>query len=74
MLEFADLLKEVHPGLFVHSIYIEENLDADQRAGFVSQSYSFFSLRCRNTNQTSSQLPRIECLVWKCRRTIRTRR
>ncbi|PAV18878.1 palmitoyl- thioesterase [Pyrrhoderma noxium] len=34
MLEFADLLKEVHPGLFVHSIYIEENLDADQRAGF----------------------------------------
>ena len=29
-------MKDVHPGIFVHSIYIEENLDADQRAGFVS--------------------------------------
>jgi len=34
MLEFANLVKGVHPGIFVHSIYIEENLDSDQRAGF----------------------------------------
>ncbi|KAH8119193.1 palmitoyl-protein thioesterase [Phellopilus nigrolimitatus] len=34
MLEFAELIKGVHPGIFVHSIYVEENLDADQRAGF----------------------------------------
>ncbi|KAI5123852.1 hypothetical protein M0805_005670 [Coniferiporia weirii] len=34
MLEFANLIKGVHPGIFVHSIYIEENLEADQRAGF----------------------------------------
>ncbi len=36
MLEFSNLVKGVHPGIFVHSIYIEENLDSDQRAGFVS--------------------------------------
>ena len=36
MLKFAELVKDVHPGIFVHSIYVEENLDSDQRAGFVS--------------------------------------
>ncbi|KZP34257.1 palmitoyl-protein thioesterase [Athelia psychrophila] len=34
MLEFAEMIKEVHPGIFVHSIYIEEDLSADRRAGF----------------------------------------
>ncbi|KAL5528296.1 hypothetical protein ACEPAF_7432 [Sanghuangporus sanghuang] len=34
MLEFAELIKGVHPGIFVHSIYLDKNLDADQRAGF----------------------------------------
>jgi hypothetical protein len=35
MLEFASMIKNVHPEIFVHSIYIEEDLSADQRAGFV---------------------------------------
>jgi hypothetical protein len=35
MLQFAELIKGEHPGIFVHSIYVEENLDQDQRAGFV---------------------------------------
>ena len=35
MTEFADLIKEIHPGLFVHSIYIDEDNEADQKAGFV---------------------------------------
>ncbi|KAL5485072.1 hypothetical protein ACEPAI_7714 [Sanghuangporus weigelae] len=34
MLEFAELIKGVHPGIFVHSIYLDKNLDADQRASF----------------------------------------
>jgi len=34
MLEFIDLIKDVHPGIFVHSVYIEQNLDSDQKAGF----------------------------------------
>ncbi|EJD03145.1 palmitoyl-protein thioesterase [Fomitiporia mediterranea MF3/22] len=34
MLEFGKLVQGVHPGLFVHSVYIDKNLDADQRAGF----------------------------------------
>ncbi|KAJ7078884.1 palmitoyl-protein thioesterase [Mycena belliarum] len=34
MLQFADEIKSVHPGIFVHSIYIDEDLDQDRRAGF----------------------------------------
>ena len=34
MLEFAELIKGVHPGIFVHSIHLNENLDADERASF----------------------------------------
>ena len=36
MLEFVQLIKEMHPGIFVHSVYIDEDLEADQKAGFVS--------------------------------------
>lgn len=36
MVEFADLMREVHPGLYVHRIWLEEDADADQKAGFVS--------------------------------------
>lgn len=35
MLEFADLCRSAHPGMFVHSIYIHEDLEKDQKAGFV---------------------------------------
>lgn len=35
MLEFASMIKNVHPGIFVHSVYIEEELDKDRQAGFV---------------------------------------
>ncbi|CAL1707869.1 unnamed protein product [Somion occarium] len=34
MLEFIQLVKDMHPGLFVHSVYIEENLKEDQKAGW----------------------------------------
>ncbi|KAF8891720.1 Alpha/Beta hydrolase protein [Infundibulicybe gibba] len=34
MLEFASLIKDMHPGIFVHSVYIDEDLDEDKRAGF----------------------------------------
>ncbi|KAJ7874705.1 Alpha/Beta hydrolase protein [Mycena olivaceomarginata] len=34
MLRFAEEIKTVHPGIFVHSIYIDEDLDEDRRAGF----------------------------------------
>lgn len=36
MLEFVQLIKDMHPGIFVHSVYIDEDLEADQKAGFVS--------------------------------------
>ncbi|KAF8972912.1 palmitoyl-protein thioesterase [Flammula alnicola] len=34
MLQFASRIKEMHPGIFVHSIYIEEDLGKDRQAGF----------------------------------------
>lgn len=33
---FVDLIKGIHPGIFVHSVYINENQDEDKKAGFVS--------------------------------------
>ncbi|EAU91335.2 palmitoyl-protein thioesterase [Coprinopsis cinerea okayama7 len=34
MLEFVQLIKGVHPGIFVHSVYISEKLEDDRKAGF----------------------------------------
>ena len=36
MLKFIDLIRGVHPDIFVHSVYINEDNAKDQRAGFVS--------------------------------------
>jgi palmitoyl-protein thioesterase len=36
MLEFQELVKQVHPGIFVYSVYIDKDLENDRRAGFVS--------------------------------------
>lgn len=35
MLDFASLIKDIHPGIFVHSVYIDQDEDKDTRAGFV---------------------------------------
>jgi palmitoyl-protein thioesterase len=40
MLQFVEEIKTVHPGIFVHSIYIEEDLDKDRQAGFVCRAFS----------------------------------
>jgi len=34
MLRFAEEIQTVHPGIFIHSVYIEEDLDKDRQAGF----------------------------------------
>ncbi|KAJ7188495.1 palmitoyl-protein thioesterase [Mycena filopes] len=35
MLQFAEEVKNVHPNIFVHLVYIGEDLDQDRQAGFV---------------------------------------
>lgn len=35
MLEFMSLVRKIHPELFIHSIYVEEDLEKDQKAGWV---------------------------------------
>lgn len=44
MLEFAELCRGVHPGMYVHNIYINEDLEKDQQAGFVSPHILFMLL------------------------------
>jgi len=34
MLQFVSKVKDIHPGIYVHSVYIEEELDEDRKAGF----------------------------------------
>ncbi|RDB24914.1 Palmitoyl-protein thioesterase 1 [Hypsizygus marmoreus] len=34
MLEFASLIKDIYPGIFIHSVFIEQDLEKDRRAGF----------------------------------------
>lgn len=40
MLDFAARIKEIHPGIFIHSIFIEEDLGKDRQSGFVSMQPS----------------------------------
>lgn len=42
MLEFSSLIKELHPNIYIHSVFVEENLEADREAGFV-RSFRLFS-------------------------------
>ncbi|KAL0579738.1 hypothetical protein V5O48_002232 [Marasmius crinis-equi] len=34
LLDFFKMIRKVHPGIFIHSVYIEEELDKDRQAGF----------------------------------------
>ncbi|KAI1791250.1 alpha/beta-hydrolase [Ganoderma leucocontextum] len=34
MLQFMELIKDVHPRMFIHSVRLDEDLDKDQKAGF----------------------------------------
>ena len=36
MLEFMQLIKEIHNNIFIHSVYLDVDPAADQRAGWVS--------------------------------------
>lgn len=36
---FVNLIKDVHPGIFVHSVYISEDMEEDKKAGFVSLAF-----------------------------------
>lgn len=36
MNKLANLIKEVHPGIYIHLVLLDENLEEDHRAGIVS--------------------------------------
>ena len=35
MVKFGELIEKIHPGIFIHSVYIEEDQEQDRRASFV---------------------------------------
>lgn len=39
MVQFESKVKKMHPGIFVHFVYIDQDVKADQRAGFVSDVF-----------------------------------
>lgn len=45
MVEFMELIKEMHEGIFIYSVRISDDPSADQKAGWVSRSVSPSSLR-----------------------------
>lgn len=49
MVQFENEVKKMHPGIFVHSIYIEQDDKADQRAGFVSGRIRYGELVYKGT-------------------------
>ncbi|KAK7692900.1 hypothetical protein QCA50_004535 [Cerrena zonata] len=54
MLEFIQMIKEVHPDIFVHSIHIQENIEEDQKAGWfgnVNEQIEFVSQQLANTTE-----------------------
>jgi palmitoyl-protein thioesterase len=36
MQSFADEIRDLHPGIFVHLVHLADKMEDDQRAGFVS--------------------------------------
>lgn len=44
MANFQSLVKQVHPGMFVHSVYLHESQESDKKAGFVRSFSSRFEI------------------------------
>ncbi|KAI0790670.1 alpha/beta-hydrolase [Abortiporus biennis] len=55
MLEFINEIKEMHPGIFVHSIYLDEDLKEDQRAGFLGN----VNLQLGNVTEQLRDIPEL---------------
>ncbi|KAI0062827.1 alpha/beta-hydrolase [Artomyces pyxidatus] len=54
MLEFQSLIKDIHPGIFIHSVFIDQDLKEDQRAGFygnVDEQIDFVALQLANITE-----------------------
>jgi palmitoyl-protein thioesterase len=56
MLEFADIIKDIHPGIFVYSIYMSDDAQRDSRAGFygnVNAQIEFAAAQLANVSELS---------------------
>ena len=57
ILEFASRIKEIHPGITIHSVYIDEDLERDRRAGFVRcLSCLLLEMLTRTTNSMATSI------------------
>ena len=55
--DFMDEIKEIHPGIFIHSIYVDTDPEADKKAGFVGPTSHMHHPRQLNTFVLSSVRP-----------------
>ena len=40
MLECMQEVRDIHPGIYIHSIFVDQNLEEDRKAGFVRRALS----------------------------------
>lgn len=59
MVQFESEVKTMHPGIFVHSVYIDQDANADKRAAIVSAVF------CKKSHYKS--FPVWECGPTACR-------
>ena len=57
MLEFQQAIKQIHPGIFIHSVYIHDDLGADRNAAIVRPLFPLITpfLSAHSTTPTSSE-------------------
>lgn len=73
MVQFESEVMKMHPGIFVHSVYIHQDAGADQRAGFVSdvstkdalftEGPSSMGMSINNSPLSLSNSPRFQSLA-----------
>ena len=60
MVQFESEVKKMHPGIFVHSVCIDQDAKGDQRAGFVSVVFtkeSSFTKGIPSMGMSTNSLP-----------------
>ncbi|EEB97049.1 hypothetical protein MPER_03713, partial [Moniliophthora perniciosa FA553] len=61
MLEFQEMIKQVHPGIFIHSIFIEEDLDKDRLASF----YGHVNVQLEQVAEQLAGIPELQMALMR---------
>lgn len=59
MTDFMKMIQDIHPDIFIHSVHIEEDLEADQKAGWVRETHWIY--------QHGADYPQCSSVTWAFR-------